>query len=907
MSRFSVVVFSLAKATLTISRKTELAVEFAYQLRDVSPKTFIHWFKSADLLSTPDASPSSTPTTEAQLDQWLKSTHNAESLLIVDPGESFEALLQPGEHGPLLNKLRLFAGTVILLTRSSQSGRQLAGPHGLCELRDLEAEASEILFRGRLGPLAQGSTAEISEVAQLMAYLPRAILQVARLITSAGMTVSQFLQLYKSGDIMKLRLFGKVDRYSNPDHRFSVVGKGVTDVRAFRNEFPEATRILYQIYFLGGKSVPRDIFSGMDQLDMIIIMFILQGHFLVVEDSTNGTYTIHPFVYLAIRSIQQGHRPEADEENIKEEREWHEEIITTFSDWYPNSHDEDRAWWRNCFAHVLAGCDLQVNCLRRAIAKIHRKESSYFTQRGRYNDALRMTLLAKNVLSVAPTADHLIISQEQITLLDLLGRYREVQAALQSYPDDDDQEIKLWKRRMQARLEQAEGADRYDAAVQIFLELKTSREKGDTSTSNLLQSMDDYGWILLLKGRYLDASTECRKSLAGRTSSFGISHIDTLSSFHHMSTILRMEGRYEEAVHYASEAIRGRENILGQDHPDTLQSKIVKALALLSTTVTLAEFDEVETLLVDSSNRLSTTLTEAHPIIIGCRSDRALIMLGRGKYDAAEQMNSVTLSVRQQGPWMEPTTHPDTLTSKHQLAEVLWLKEGCRAADSLSEEALVERTDILTHGTLTGDDFHPDQLSSLHLRAIILSGLGEHSQASQKIELALMGRIKLLGNNHPQVYESMTWKGEIMRWQLPTDPAKKSHCLDEIDALHRKALDGLTVIFGSQHQKTLQCMTNFALAKSERGAAGHSEAATIFHTVYRAYRHSVGELHPETLKAESRLAEAMGLVSPSYHHEAKMLWREACGGFSKAFGVDAYLTSAAYKGYEKFLRTFPDP
>jgi hypothetical protein len=406
----------------------------------------------------------------------------------------------------------------------------------------------------------------------------------------------------------------------------------------------------------------------------------------------------------------------------------------------------------------------------------------------------------------------------------------------------------------------------------------------------------------MLKGRYHESSNESRSALTGRIAGFGVSHRDTLSSYYHLATIVRLEGRYDEALQYAQHAIHGREILLGADHPDTLRAKIVKARVMLATAITLKDLDEVETLLVDSSNRLSPTLSDTHPIIMSCRSYRALIMQRRGKYEAAEQMNSATLSSQQSGPWMDPATHPDTLTSKHQLAEIIWLKEGCKAADALSEEVYLARTDILTNGTLAGDDFHPDQLTSLQLRAIVLSGLGEHALALEKINLVLSARISLLGANHPKTYYTQTWKAEILRVQLPSEPAKRSHMLDEIDKMHRQAVDGLTAIFGSQHQYTLQCLTHLALAKAERGKEGWEESATIFGVVYRAYRHSVGELHPRTLKAKGRLADAVGRIGR--REEGRDLWRSTVGGFSRVSGVESHLCIKACEGYEAFLAKY---
>ncbi|EPE27045.1 P-loop containing nucleoside triphosphate hydrolase [Glarea lozoyensis ATCC 20868] len=878
--------------------KTELMIEFVYRLRDVSPKTQISWFKSEDLLTTPESNSSST--TGMQLDRWLKLEHNVDSLVVVDTADDFGKLLQKSEgDGNLLEELKAFSGSVIVMARNTQTGRQLAGPNGLCEVGELDEEASTKLLRGSLGPLAHSTSSELEEVAQLMVYLPLAILQVGKLITSAGMTVAQFLYLYKSSPSMKLRLFGKVDRFSNPDPRFSVTGQGVVDVRAFRSEFPDATRILFQLYYLGGDLVPLALFSATDPLDMLIIMFILKGHFFVAEVGSSGTYTLHPLVCLAMQNLFKSVRPETDKEDVVQERKWFEEIMITFSEWYPDAESEDRAWWRTCFAHILNDCDLQVNSLRLAIAKIHRKEAAYFKRRGGYLDALRMTSLAKDVLSVSSTAEHLGVLQDQIELLDILGRYREIKSALEIYPVDEEEQTVLWRKRIQARLDQAQGVDRYDSAITTFKLISDARDGPNNSKTDLLQSIDDYGWALMLKGCCQEASIKCRSALAGRTSSFGISHTDTLSSLRHLSCNLRLQGKYEEALQYAHQAIRGSEILLGTNHPTTLLAQITKCKILLATAVTTEDLDNLEALLVNSANHLTPIISDNHPVILTCRSDRALIKQRLGKYAAAEQMNRATLLSRESGPWEHSQRNPDTLTSKHQLTELLFLKEGAKAADLLSEEVCQLRTEVLTSGTLKEEDFHPDQLSSLHLRAMILSELGQHNEALEEISLVLEARLSLLGANHSDVYSTQTSKAEILRLQLPSETPKRTMMLNEIDSLNRTALDGLTQIFGSQHQSTLRALTHLALGRSERGKDGHEEAASLLGVAYIAYRNSVGDEHPETSWAKGRLADALGRVGK--WDEGRRLWRECVGGWARAEGVGSYLYGRACGGLERFL------
>ncbi|KAF8866983.1 hypothetical protein BDZ45DRAFT_180354 [Acephala macrosclerotiorum] len=872
--------------------KTELVIEFVYRVRELSPATPIYWLRIEELQS------GDVPSAKAE--------ENA--LLVVDPGERFDLLLAGPPNGRLVDKLKGFIGTVILLARSAQHGRELVSARGLCEVGDLELEASVDLFRANLGIDAHliSTESQIQEVAKLITCSPRAIIQVAKVINCTGMNLSQFLDLYKRGDPFKLRLFSQIDPFSYPDPESSVIGKGVFDVKLFRSTYRQFSKFLYQLFFLGGTSVPKAIFSSYDPLDMVIILFLIKGHFLVVEDASNQTYTIHPLVYLTIRNAIGLGRSESEAVDILEERQWYEDVVLAFSNHYPDAKSDSRAWWKDCFAHLIGGYDLHNDVLRVAVATIYQRESAFFKRKGMYTEALKMAVLARSVLPNPMPAEQLSIVQDQVTLLSLLARYRDMHHVLQSYSADQGPKSAMWKKRMLAKLEQTDCANQYESAVNAFQQILLASEGSNFPKEDLFLAMDDVGQALMFKGKYRDAALVCRKALDERKDTFGSSYPDTQSSCHNLAQILKRDGKIDEALRYIQSALVGRESIYGADHPETIHSKVVKASILRMKAVSTAEFDEAEEILLTCIDRLTARLSATHPLVLSCKSEIALIMLGRGNYEDAEQLNRTMMIVREQGPWLDPATHPDTLTSKNQLAEVLRLKEGCKAADALSERVLAERTAVLTNGTMKGEDFHPDQLTSLHHRAIVLSGLGQHAEASEKIDLALAGRKTILGDEHPDVFLTMTWRGEIMRAQLAKKGPEREEQLDAIESMHKQALERLTWLFGPEHQSTLQCATNLALLKHERGGPARAEAEHLHRQIYKAYQRSVGGLHPETLKSKARLAEAMSASSVADPEEAKRLWRESCAGFGKAYGVDAYVTAKAYKEYEKSLRLHLD-
>lgn len=868
-----------------------MVTEFVYRLHEMSPDTTIFWLGPDDVA----------------VEEFLKADHGAECLLVLDSGDKSKLLL---ESFTLFETLGGFQGSTIILARSIQDGSLIAGPRDICELHKLEEEASILLLRSRLG--SKATEAQLAQVIRSMAGLPRALIQLANFLNNSGMQVSQLLDLYQKSEEISLRLFSRQETRLKFDDDTSIISRGVFDVKAFRKVHPEPTRILFQLYFLGGTSVPASIFAWVDSLDMIISAAILKGHFLLAR-TEDSTLTLHPLVYLAIKKSLDMDDRKPDVSEVQEEKKWHEEILVEFSKQYPGADCKKRDWWATWFPSILSSLKTQTDSLRVAVATIHDKDSRFFLQEGNYAQALKLASKANDSLPDPISAGHLHILENKLSILNLLAKYRDVRSALEKYhPEKLPPRVLLRKQRIEARLYLAESTEGYDSAVKLFNSIRTS---GLLSGADHWRSMNDYATALMMKGNLKEAAGQSRDALTLRSKHLGSDHRDTLTSAHTLAEVLMKAGKLDEGLHHIQHAFHGRQTVLGLQHPDTLQSKTAFASLLFAKALTLGDYDEAEKMLLDCSSGLSKCLSDNHPLVLTSNSILALVLFAQGKYSASEKLNGTILAARQNGPWLEPKTHPDTLTSMQQLMEVFRLGGRLSAADEMSKFILEERTRVLTKGTQTSNDFHPDQLCSFHHRAIILSLRGSqasgaeatnlHGEAARMIELALKGRSAILGPDHPDVFLAMTWKGEILRAEQRSQklfPADREAKLKTIDGLHSEALKNLTLIFGTEHRHTLQAKINFAAAKLERDTSSHYETAqNLYSDVFSANCRNLGELHPETLKSKTSLARAMRLADPKKHDESKRLWMEACAGLAKVFGLDGLETVKAYREYEEFF------
>ncbi|ESZ96138.1 hypothetical protein SBOR_3468 [Sclerotinia borealis F-4128] len=879
-------------------RKTELITELVYQIREASPAS-IYWFGPEALL-TPSANGNE------PLEDWLRPGRDSASLLVVDAGENFDLLTQETDNGRLIDRLRRFEGAIILITRTKANGCLLSGPHNIFEVGCLELEPTMCLLRDRLTvDLFDNSTDEqLREIALLVNCLPKAIIQISNLLNDTSMKPSQFISIYQTNDQFKLRLLSSVAPLFTISEQESVIGKGVLDARHFRRNYAMAARILHHLYYLSGNAVPRSIVCSLvDPLDLIIVMCILKGNFLVTEDDAEETYNMHPLVYLSLKKIITGERPETDQSDIEQELEWYTQAVIAFGYDYPDPDSKNREWWKKCFQHFLSDRSKNSDSVRTALALVYNKESKHLVRRGLYNDALKMATAAVDTLPEALPHEHLNVLQNHLSLLDLLAKYGELREALNTYTEEQPDE--LWKKRVEGILYLSEGTNKSNV-VDLFRQIRRTKESTKASENDLCISIDDYGMALMLIGNYQVAEIEFSTAFRKRATFLGTNHPDTLISCQHLANVLHKSGRFNDALRFVEGAIRGSQMSQGDEHPQTQYIKNLKAQILLSKAVSSSDYKEVEALFTNAADVLASKLSDSHPLVLTCRSNIALAMLAQGRYDEALTMNRAVLTAREHGPWLDCERHPDILTSRHQIAECLRLKEGCHAAQSLSSQVLVDRTQIYTEGTFESDDFHPEQLTSLHLQALILAGLGQHSGALHKMDLVLIGRKRVLGESHPDYLNSLTCKGEILRGQLPLEDGREE-MLDAIDILHGRALEGLTRVFGSQHHWTLQCLSYMAAAKRERGdALSYTEAAGLYRHISRAYEGNMGDLHPETVRAKAHLAEVMHLLG-NRPEEAKKVFREACAGLAKVFGSDAHATITAYRGYEKFAKDLSDP
>ncbi|WP_405484718.1 tetratricopeptide repeat protein [Streptomyces sp. NBC_00009] len=183
--------------------------------------------------------------------------------------------------------------------------------------------------------------------------------------------------------------------------------------------------------------------------------------------------------------------------------------------------------------------------------------------------------------------------------------------------------------------------------------------------------------------------------------------------------------------------------------------------------------------------------------------------------------------------------HPDTLTSRHNLAVAL------RDLGRL-EEAEAEHRAVLDARTRVLGPEHPKTLSSRSNLSVMLRDLGRLEEAEAEHRAVLDARIRVLGPEHPHALISRSSLASVFR-----DLGR----LEEAEAEHRAVLDARTRVLGPEHPHTLTSRHNFSVVLGDLGRLEEAEAE--HRAVLDARTRVLGPEHPHTLISRSSLASLL--------------------------------------------------
>jgi serine/threonine protein kinase len=258
----------------------------------------------------------------------------------------------------------------------------------------------------------------------------------------------------------------------------------------------------------------------------------------------------------------------------------------------------------------------------------------------------------------------------------------------------------------------------------------------------------------------------------------------------------------------------------------------------------------------------SAQLGADHPDTLTSKHSLAELYRAQGKYDRAEPLLQQVLAGRLA---RLGANHPDTLACKNDLAVLYFAQRKYDRAEPLLQDVLASRTAQL------GAD-HLDTLQSKNNLATLFRIQGKYDRAEPLFQEALAGYTAQLGPDHP---DTLTTKQNL----AALDQAQRKY--DRAEPLLKEVLDTRTARLGADHPDTL--LSKLKLAQLYQAQRKYDQAEPLFLQVLDGFTAKLGGDHPETLGSKNNLA---GLYKAQGKYDrAEPLYREAAEGARKKLGL----------------------
>ncbi|KAI4089899.1 MAG: hypothetical protein LQ344_005089 [Seirophora lacunosa] len=158
-------------------------------------------------------------------------------------------------------------------------------------------------------------------------------------------------------------------------------------------------------------------------------------------------------------------------------------------------------------------------------------------------------------------------------------------------------------------------------------------------------------------------------------------------------------------------------------------------------------------------------------------------------------------------------------------------------AEEMSRRALEVREKVLA-------EKHPDTLTSVHQLARVLFRQRRYQDAEEMGRRVLEGREKALGEKNEDTLSSVNVLGVILH---------KLEKFEVAEMMYRRALEELEKKLGKEHLDTLSIANNLATALQDQGKL--KAAKEMLQRVLKGMEKALGEEHPRTLTSVDNLAE----------------------------------------------------
>ncbi|KAN0085314.1 P-loop containing nucleoside triphosphate hydrolase protein [Elaphomyces granulatus] len=597
--------------------KSQLAIEYSYQVRESSPDMWVFWVHASSAARFQEgyrkiaqrvkiAGWDNPAANILQLvHNWLCDEANGRWFMVIDNADDASVLLHPvhesrvGDNSikaALSETLSEYLpqsqnGSILVTSRSQDVAFRITGDTSdIIPVDPMDERVAVDLLRKKLrGDFDEN---DAKRLLHALDYMPLAISQAAAFISqrSPHTTLSKYLQDLQKSDTDRAKLLNKhvIDTRRDGKASNSIIATWQISFENICKERPSASRLLSLMCLFDRQGIPKSLLNGRyresndseddseDDFedDFEDDIYTLCSYSLIGTNADATEFEMHRLVQFSTKSWL---------ELRGETEKWKEKFIAIMDEEFPLGRYENWTECQKLFPHVEKALEYRPanqDYLERWASILF--DAGWFADdKGNYGIAEKMNKQAADAYMKALGPEHPSTLSSMANLASTYsnqGRWKEAedlqvkeleicQRVLgQEHPDTLTSMNNLaLTHRSQGRWKEAE-----ELEVRVMETGKTvlGQEHPDT-----LASMNNLALTYGKQGRWKEAEELQVKALEICQRVLGEEHPNTLTSMHNLASIFKGQGRDKEAMALMEDCIRMLIRALGPDHPHTTKSQ----------------------------------------------------------------------------------------------------------------------------------------------------------------------------------------------------------------------------------------------------------------------------------------------------------------------------------------------
>ncbi|KAK0613579.1 hypothetical protein B0T14DRAFT_437191 [Immersiella caudata] len=789
--------------------KSQLAIEYAYRVRDRSPEAWVFWIYASNAarfeqsfreiaahVKIPGLDNPETNIFQLVRD-WLGDEENGPWLLILDNlddasfltascvnGEGHPANMDGTNSQPLIRCLpQCQHGSILVTSRRREAASEMVEDRNIIAVGPMGKEDALKLLRTKLRQHEVDNV--MDELTAALEYMPLAIVQAAAYISQKWppCSVQQYLDKFLKNDRKKAGLLsyesGKLRRDLSAKNSILITWQISFDhIREIR---PSAAHVLSLMSFCDRQGIPASLLqcgdSGGDG----------DGEGDSNDDDSEDGY-----------GSSDGE--DSDDGSEDDDGSSDEEFNVGFED--------DIITLRN-FSFITTNGDGKTFEMHRLVQLA---TLEWLEAHGK-QDHWRHRFL-KNLTERFPTGEY-------ENWAECRALFPHAKSAATVAPKEDESLLNWAAILHNAALYAENMGNRAEAEKMGIQAMRAMKKVLGLEHPDTITSMNNLASTYWGQGRLAEAEGLQVQAMEMRKKVLGPEHPDTITSMNNLALTYRGQGRLAEAEGLEVQAMEMRKKVLGPEHPDTITSMN----NLASTYRGQGRLAEAEGLEVQAMEMTKKVLGPEHPDTITSMNNLASTYRGQGRLAEAEGLEVQAMEMTKKVLGLE---HPNTITIMNNLALTYRGQGRLAEAEGLQVQAMEMRKKVL------GLE-HPDTITSMNNLALTYRGQGRLAEAEGLQVQAMEMTKKVLGLEHPDTITSMG-NLALTYWGQGR--------LAEAEGLQVQAMEMTKKVLGLEHPGTLTSLNNLAFTWAGQGRL--DDALDLMHQCVQSRQKVLGRDHPDS-------------------------------------------------------------